>query len=126
MRSSDISDLLYCRLARFLLTISLRQARWQIECRSESGCLCTSRPSRMPKRGLATTSAAGIQRRLLGMPMTVRHEGAERRPRCNAAILAQLCCTRDGGRSSEPGLQDQGANHRKLLRPNDRGGERVG
>src|SRR5215470_20179213 len=84
MRSSDISDLLYCRLARFLLTISLRQARWQIECRSESGCLCTSRPSRMPKRGLATTSAAGIQRRLLGMPMT------SSRLRCELIVLLVL------------------------------------
>src|SRR5688572_32219428 len=33
---------------------------------------------------------------------------------------------RDEGRPLEPGLQDQGSNHRKLLRPNGRGGERSG
>jgi hypothetical protein len=32
---------------------------------------------------------------------------------------------RDEGRSLGPGLQDRGPNHRKLLRSNDRGGERV-
>ena len=64
--------------------VSLRQPRWQIECRSASGCLCTSRPSRMPRRGLATTSAAGIQRRLLGMPMT------SSRLRCELIVLVVL------------------------------------
>jgi hypothetical protein len=38
----------------------------------------------------------------------------------------QLCCTRDEGRSLGLGLQDQGPNHRKLLRLNGRGGERCG
>ena len=38
----------------------------------------------------------------------------------------QLCCTRDEGRSLGLGLQDQGPNHRKLLRHNGRGGERCG
>jgi len=36
----------------------------------------------------------------------------------------QLCCTRDEGWPLELGLQDQGSNHRLLLRSNDRGGER--
>ena len=39
---------------------------------------------RMPKRGLATTSAAGIQRRLLGMPMT------SSRLRCELIVLVVL------------------------------------
>lgn len=33
---------------------------------------------------------------------------------------------RDEGRPLGLGLQDQGSNHRMLLRPNDRGGERDG
>jgi len=37
-----------------------------------------------------------------------------------------LCCTRDGGRPLGLGLQDQGPNHRKLLRHNGCGGERFG
>ena len=55
-------------------TVSLRRPRWQIECRSVPGWLCTRRPSRMPKRGLATTSAAIIQRRssrVLNKPPTL-------------------------------------------------------
>jgi hypothetical protein len=50
--------------------VSLLQPRWQIECRYAWRCLCISPPSRLPKGALATTSAAGIQRRLLDMPMT--------------------------------------------------------
>ena len=38
----------------------------------------------------------------------------------------QPCCTRDEGWPLGPGLQDQGPNRRKLLRPNGRGGERFG
>jgi retron-type reverse transcriptase len=38
----------------------------------------------------------------------------------------QPCCTRDEGRPLGLGLQDQGPNHRKLRRSNDRGGERCG
>ena len=38
----------------------------------------------------------------------------------------QPCCTRDEDRPLGPGLQDQGSNHRKLLRHNGRGGERCG
>jgi len=38
----------------------------------------------------------------------------------------QPCCTRDEGRSLEPGLQDLGSNHRMLLWSNGRGGERDG
>jgi len=37
-----------------------------------------------------------------------------------------LCCTGDGGWPLGLGLQDQGPNHRKLLRHNGRGGERFG
>ena len=43
---------------------------------------------RMPKRGLATTSAAGIQRRLLGMPMT------SSRLRCELIVLVVLASVR--------------------------------
>jgi hypothetical protein len=42
------------------------------------------------------------------------------------STLEQPCCTRDEGRPLGPGLQDQGPNHRKLLWPNGRGGERFG
>jgi hypothetical protein len=56
-------------------------------------------------------------------PMTVRHEGAERRP---SGRLKQPCCTGDGGRPPGLGLQGQGPNHRELLWPNGRGGERPG
>ena len=38
----------------------------------------------------------------------------------------QPSCTRDEGRSLGLGLQDQGPNHRKLLRSNGWGGERCG
>jgi Phage integrase family len=38
----------------------------------------------------------------------------------------QPCCTRDEGGPLGPGLQDQGSNHRKLLRHNGWGGERCG
>jgi len=38
----------------------------------------------------------------------------------------QPCCTRDEGRPLGLGLQDQGPNHRMLLRSNGRGGERDG
>ena len=60
------------------------------------------------------------------MLTTVRHEGAKEVDANALRTLTQLCCMRDGGRSSEPGLQDQGSNHRKLLRSNGRGGERFG
>lgn len=45
--------------------------------------------------------------------------------KCRGAF-EQLCCTGDEGRSLGLGLQDQGPNHRKLLRHNGRGGERCG
>ena len=52
---------------------------------------------------------------------------ARRRIDASALIASkQLCCTRDEGRSLEPGLQDLGSNHRMLLRSNGRGGERDG
>src|SRR5207245_351819 len=41
-----------------------------------------------------------------------------------AANWKQPCCTRDEGRPLGLGLQDQGPNHRMLLWPNGRGGER--
>ena len=40
------------------------------------------------------------------------------------AAFEQLCCTRDEGRPLGLGLQDQGPNHRGLLRHNGWGGER--
>ncbi|WP_316399182.1 reverse transcriptase domain-containing protein [Bradyrhizobium sp. 33ap4] len=40
------------------------------------------------------------------------------------STFEQPCCTADGGWPLELGLQDQGSNHRLLLRPNGRGGER--
>jgi hypothetical protein len=57
---------------------------------------------------------------------TVRHDGAKRRLGCNAAKSKQPCSTRDEGRPLGPGLQDQGSNHRKLLRHNGQGSERYG
>ena len=38
----------------------------------------------------------------------------------------QPCCTRDEGRPLGLGVQAQGLNHRMLLWPNGRGGERDG
>jgi hypothetical protein len=38
----------------------------------------------------------------------------------------QPCCPEDESRPLELRLQDRGSNHRKLLRPNGRGGERFG
>jgi hypothetical protein len=60
-------------------------------------------------------------------PTTVRHDGAKRRLSCRVrADSMQPCCTRDEGGPLGPGLQDQGSNHRKLLRHNSWGGERCG
>jgi hypothetical protein len=57
--------------------LSFGKPRWQIECRSVPRCLCKMPTSCMPRGGVATTTAAGIQRRSLGMPMTSSRPGYE-------------------------------------------------
>ena len=47
------------------------------------------------------------------MPMTVRHEGAERRPLWSSDTV--LCCTGDEGRPLEAAMQVEASNHLKLL-----------
>src|SRR5262249_47118767 len=55
-----------------------------------------------------------------GAPRTARRGG-----RCKTNS-EQPCCTRDEGGPLGLGLQDQGSNHRKLLRHNGFGAERCG
>ena len=57
--------------------------------------------------------------------LDVRHESAKE-DSCKQENFFRLCCTRDERRPLELALQDVGSNHRKLLRPNGRGGERFG
>jgi hypothetical protein len=48
-----------------------------------------------------------------GMPMTVRHDGAERRPLWSPNTVP--CCTRDEGRSLGAAMQVEASNRLKLL-----------